>query len=186
MRKHVLTGGPSVGKTTLLRELKKQRFSTLEETARDLILQEKQKQEFNPSYEPKLPTTHPYEFEVALYDCQKHQELHLPNKDIILDRSLVDIIAYSDYLGIVLPRDLKNDVRNANYSTIFLLDQLDLFEKDNVRFENASEAKVLHGLIENTYNKFGFDVVNVPNIGVQPRAEFVANYINKYALQRVV
>jgi len=171
MEKYILTGGPGVGKTTILNELGKSGEMTLSEAAREIIAEEQKK-------EPGiLPWTNLAEFQKRTMQRQVQQEReavqHKPTR-IFQDRSLVDSIAYAEVGGINVPDGLYELVEQANYSRVFFLEQLPFYKQDKERKEDSELAQRIHQRLYQVYDRLGFDLVPVPVCNsIEERVQFV-------------
>lgn len=195
IRKHVITGGACVGKTTLIEELDKLGYNHLPEAARNVIQREQKLEKYLPAYEGIFPWTDLYHFQEEVRDAQISSENMIepsllmgdPNgweekdHDIFLDRSLVDGIAYGRVGGIEEIPELREMIKQAEYSKIFFLEHLDVYFKDEQRYEDEDESRQVHEEIYNVYTELGFDVVRVPAVSIEERVDIVLNEIKKGA-----
>jgi predicted ATPase len=173
MRKFVLTGGPGVGKTTTLIDLEKKGFFIVKETAREIIEREQE------SGRSLFPWVDLDKFNDELFKIQLEKEKNAPKDKIsILDRSIVDGIAYRNLGNLKIPENLLDAAKNAGYECVFLLDRLPNYLNDESRKEDEEKANKLHDEIEKVYRELGFNVINVPALPVEERTGFILNYIN--------
>ncbi|MFC1697609.1 AAA family ATPase [Nanoarchaeota archaeon] len=181
--KYVVTGGPSSGKTSLIKELAKLGYGTVPEAAEPIILDEKEKAKLDPTYDPILPETHLGQFQELVLEVQLLNEKkgELEYNIMFLDRSLVDGIAYAEHGSldgnINLSDWFLDLVERQNYGIVFLLDQLPIFEDSDYRHEDLEEAKRIHNKLEEVYRRMKYEVVNVPDLGLEGRAKYIVDYI---------
>ena len=187
MGKFVVTGGPGVGKTSVVNLLSGQGYTILPETAREIIAREQKKEEDYPGYKAILPWTDLEKFQDLYLDIQLLQEATILKKDedVFLDRSLVDPIAYVELGNVGIRKDIHQLIENADYSRVFFLDRLPNYEKDEERKEDLETALRLHDKLYEVYDRLGFDIVEVPvfddlNVeeGVRKRVEFMLDETN--------
>ena len=184
LEKYVITGGPGVGKTTLIEELKAQGYATVPEASRMVILEEQQK---NTGI---LPWTNLYEFQKLV--VQKQQELEvkviqearcIPNSAaenfIFLDRGMIDNIAYCREGRIAVPEELEKAVAGVSYAGIFLLDPLSSYAQDAQRKEDGEKAEKLHQFIQEVYQEQGYAIIQVPVLSVEERVSFLLGKIKE-------
>lgn len=185
-RKYVLTGGPGVGKTSLLKKLKDRGFNVVPEVATALIEQSINQGLPNPAHSATVA-----EFQHQIWSTQLHLESELPENQIaFLDRGLLDNLAYYELHGITPPQDLYIAAQSINYKNVFILDFLDTFQNTAVRKENLQLAKQLHTIITEKYTSFGYSLINIPTFShdehgnklsiqesITKRAEFVCSYM---------
>lgn len=157
MKIHVLTGGPTNGKSTLINLLKDAGHFVLNETAREVLEERKR---FSATKEEVLFR------ELEIFRRQKKKETEILEKgkerEYFLDRSLVDCIAYCEYyLGYIPDEVACLDLTNK-YSEIFLLERLP-FVADGTRIEkDDKEAEKVHRLLIKAYERFGYKTISVP------------------------
>ena len=162
MKKYIITGGPSTGKTTTLESLARQGYETVDESARIIIDAEEAKHKANPSYTPILPKTHLEEFQNLIYPLQLNLEANIQSKQSFLDRSLVDPIAYRELGGLKISESYHDTIKIANYFRVFFLEQLPFYENDSARWEDKIQGTIIHNKIYEVYTRMGYEVIKVP------------------------
>ncbi len=165
---HVLTGGPSSGKTTTVTLLHARGYATTIEHARHYIdLQRISGRRIRQIRDRQA------QFQRAVVAMQIQQERDLdPAQTVFLDRALPDSLAYYRFLGIDLDPALRDAVTQARYATVFLLDLLPL-APDYARTEDAAAQQRLHELIGQVYRELPFPVVTVPALPPDERVQFI-------------
>lgn len=173
---YVLTGGPTNGKSTLLKKLKDFGHLVLEETAREVL---EERRNFVVNDAERLIR----EQEIFRRQIKREAEAIIKNKDRhFLDRSLIDVIAYSDYHLGYIPDEFKSiDLKNR-YNNVFFLERLP-FIPDGTRIEkDDNEAERIHRKLIDTYCEMGYNLISVPVFPVDKindRIDFILSYINK-------
>lgn len=149
-RKVVLTGGPSSGKTTLIKTLEERGYSVIHEVARKVI----EKRKHIPLSKNEWIIR-----QKLIYQEQLKGESNYSGKEILfLDRGAPDIIAYSKYFLGYIPFEIGQ----FNYHQIFQLERLP-FVDDGLRVESGDkEAQIIHEKILSTYNERGYSPIHVP------------------------
>ena len=167
MQKYIITGGPSAGKTALLRELGSRGIYIIEEAAKNVIFKEQK----NGMKEPWLKK----DFQEKILDLQLKREGGIPSdKDIVvIDRGVPDGLAYYKHRNQEVPKELLESIAKCEYKKIFFLERLPDYEKTCFRAEEEEEAQRVSNLIKQTYKELGYEIIMVPSVSVKERAEFV-------------
>jgi predicted ATPase len=156
-KKIILTGGPASGKSTAINALKERGYNIIPEAARDVI-----------SHHSHVVDT--YARQKLIYLRQLEYELsHTKPGKNILDRSLVDIVAYCALLGVPVPMNLYESLGEANYERQVILlklppskEQYNLLSQDGLRFETYEMAKTIERLLLDAYKISGHKTTIIP------------------------
>lgn len=169
---HVITGGPSTGKTTLINMLEKRGYNTTIEHARHYI--DTMRSEGETIEELR---SNKRKFQLGVLDMQIKQEEDIQPKDLVfLDRAIPDAMAYYQFLMLDFDEKLLNAVKGTSYKKIFILDRLP-FTKDYARTEDEEDQKKIHQLIIDVYTSLRFPIVTVPVLPPMERVQFILNNI---------
>jgi predicted ATPase len=168
MKKCVLTGGPSIGKSTLIRILAERGLPIVQEAARIVIVEERQK-------DSEAQQMRNYElFQERVLDKQLSLEAATTGEVVYCDRGIIDGHAYCQIKGIQTPPRIFELGKNR-YDVVFLLDPIGVYEKDSERGPVQEDAAKIHLYIERAYREFGYDPVRVPLLPPEERADFVVD-----------
>ncbi len=167
MKKYVITGGPSVGKTTIIEILAARGCAIVPEAAR-IIIEEEQLKESSEA----LPWKDLGEFQNLVLQRQLKLEAEAKGNTVYCDRGIVDGYAYCTYGNVPIPPQIFTLGENR-YTQIFLLETLGIYEKDGVRERTLEQAEVIHQHIEKAYIKFGYDLIRVPVLPPEERTSFI-------------
>lgn len=165
-KKYVLTGGPGIGKTTLIKLLALRGYAIVPEAARYVIEQE---QAIDGD---ALPWKDNAKFQEKVMIYQIELEEVIGEEITFLDRGLVDGDGYSAHFGNLPPEGLA-DLGRGRYEKVFLLDQLPNYQNDESRLEDFEEAGRIHQALEDAYVRFGYDIVKVPVLPPDERVEYI-------------
>jgi predicted ATPase len=164
----VITGGPSSGKSTVIRLLKDQGFQTTIELARHYI----DLQRMNGRSTEEIRANQ-RQFQHKVLNLQIEQERRLdPQEVVFLDRGLPDELAYYQYFNLPPDEKLIEYLNQNTYKKIFIMDLLPL-DKDYARTEDVEAQKTLHQLIIDIYKKRSEPVVMVPVLPPKERVKFI-------------
>lgn len=177
MKKYIFTGGPCVGKSTMLEALALHGYGVIPEASRMILDSEQEKERNTSGYAGILPWTDQRKFEQMVIRKQLELEGMLEegvqHEAIFLDRALVDNLAYAELTGFDLFPYLKDAIRSAGYAKVFFLEQLPFYAKDAARKEDADRAKQIHEKIFEVYDRLGYDVVRVPPVSIEGRVQLI-------------
>ncbi len=171
----VIIGGPGTGKTTIIEGLLAKGYCCYPEISREVTLEAK-KQGIE-----QLFLENPLLFSELLLEGRKKQfhnalkELH----DIVfLDRGIPDVLAYMHYIGDSYPPFFDQACRDHIYTKIFLLPPWEeIYISDNERYENFEQAKLIYNHLTETYQKYGYHLIEVPKGTVEERISFILNQL---------
>lgn len=164
----VITGGPSSGKSTVIRLLKDMGFETTIELARHYI----DLQRMNGRSTDEIRANQ-RQFQHKVLNMQINVEKKLDPKELVfLDRGLPDELAYYKYFNLQPDEKLIAHLDDYRYRAIFILDLLPL-DTDYARTEDVAAQKALHQMIIDTYLERGEPIVFVPVLPPKERVEFI-------------
>jgi predicted ATPase len=169
---YVITGAPSAGKSTVIAELAKRGYATVEEQGRLLIDQELAKGKTLEEVNVDSP-----DFEVAWTKFQRAREAEVdPGTLTFFDRGRLDTLAYFAYYSWPIPSEITELCQEANYRKVFLLELLD-YDKDYARVETAETAAAMQELFGKAYADAGYEVVRVPRGSVEERLTLILSHL---------
>ena len=165
---HVLTGGPGVGKTAVLRELARRSELVVEENARAVIREQAQADGRG------LPWGDNDLFVklTAARDIAAFEALAGETRRVFFDRGIFDTYGAN---GTTPPPWLVEAVRTRRYNDrVFVFPAWrEIYETDNERKQDWAEAERTFDLVMATLPRLGYAPVVVPKGTVEERADFV-------------
>jgi predicted ATPase len=165
---YVITGGPSSGKSTVIRLLKDLGYTTTQEVARHYI----DLQRINGRSIDEIRANQ-RQFQHKILNLQIDLERRLdPQELIFLDRGLTDELAYYKFFNLPPDEKLVEYLKTATYKKIFIMDLLPL-DKDYARIEDVAAQKALHELIIESYRERPEPIVMVPVLPPKERVAFI-------------
>ncbi len=173
----VLTGGPGVGKTSLLEALKKEGFPIIPEEARHII-KEQVKQ-----HGDALPWANKQKYanlmlERSIHSFEEQKQLH-PNLICFFDRGIPDSFCYANMENLELDPELLVDAGRLRYNPlVFILPPWeDIYEMDQERKQTWEEAMMTYQAMQETYLSQNYQLVEIPVDSVENRRNFVLKTI---------
>ena len=170
----VLTGPPSAGKSTLMREISALGYQTVPETARMEIERMKNSRS---GMKIKNESSKRY-FQNRI--TQRRLAAESANgidtdETVVLDRSLIDNIAYREYLGVTTPEYLYN-LAEGRYDTVVFLEGLPL-EKDGIRFDSEEDQRKIGMKLEYMYQDYEPEVNYIEVDSIDTRLDEIISVI---------
>ena len=171
----VITGGPSVGKTTIISMLESAGYPVVNEMATQIIKEGK-----------FLPWVDRSSFQAEVLRRQLEAEAKVLDEEgvVFLDRGLFDGEAYYIHDKIEIPEAFSR-FSGDRYTVALLIEELPFFEVNEVRRENIEFARQISQILETCYTSRGVKVVRIPAMPAPERLEFVLKAVNELANQFV-
>lgn len=167
----VITGGPGTGKSTIIDALIEKGYSCYREISRDVTLEAK-KQGID-----QLFLTEPLLFSQMLLDGRLKQfesAVQEENTPVFMDRGIPDILAYMHFIGDDYPDHFDNTCHESRYSKVFVLPPWEeIYISDEARYEDFEQAKVIYEHLKETYAKYGYSLIEVPEGTVEDRILYI-------------
>lgn len=173
----VITGGPGVGKTTLINALNQRGYSTIPEEARKIIQHQIQ------THGDGLPWKNKIFYSKLMLQASietfKLVTAKTSDEIIFFDRGILDSVCYMKMENIPKSLEVENDLHKYRYSEkVFLLPPwLEIYETDNERKQTWEEAVYTHNKMKQIYLEYGYEIIEVPIGTTEERCNFVMEYI---------
>ncbi|WP_345232024.1 AAA family ATPase [Olivibacter ginsenosidimutans] len=172
MNFYCITGGPGVGKTSLLNQLGTI-YPIIPEVARQIIREQMDNQGEALPWKNKAHYT-----ELMLERSVKsYREVQLSNtkSPVFFDRSILDTLCYAEMIGYGISAEMDFCARTYRYNPkVFILPPWSaIYTTDEERKQTWEEAEQTYGLMKATYEKYDYQVIEVPKDTVENRKCFV-------------
>ena len=172
----VIIGGPGTGKTTIIDALIAKGYCCYPEISREVTLEAK-KQGVG-----QLFLENPLLFSELLLEGRKKQYNNAqnePHQIVFLDRGIPDVLAYMHYIGDSYPAFFDVACKEHIYSKIFILPPWEeIYESDDARYENYEQAKLIYTHLTETYQNYGYELIEVPKDSVANRILFILDKVS--------
>jgi len=173
----VIIGGPGTGKTTIIDGLLERGHCCYPEISREITLEAK-KQGIE-----QLFLENPLLFSELLLEGRKkqHQQALEEECDVVfIDRGIPDVLAYMHYIGDAYPAFFDEACREHQYTKIFILPPWEaIYESDDARYENYEQATLIYKHLKETYESYGYNLIEVPKDTVDNRILFILGHLSK-------
>ena len=172
----VLIGGPGTGKTTLIEKLTEMGYICYPEISREVIM-EARKQGIEQLFLEK-----PLLFSELLLEGRKKQFNNAvadASPLVFIDRGIPDVLAYMHYIGDSYPAFFDQACHDHKYTKIFFLPPWqEIYTADEARYENYEQAALIAGHLQETYKKYGYQLIEVPKDTPDNRILFILGQLS--------
>lgn len=173
---YVITGGPGVGKTTLLDELQCRGYACVREAAREII------REQIACGGNALPWGDVKEYTASMLarSVDDYRKALQTGGLCFFDRGIPDALGYARMNGLLPEQDWEEAGRLFQYrKTVFLLPPWEeIYRPDAERKQDYAEAVDTYHCLKREYELWGYRPVEVPRLPVELRADFVLRVLS--------
>lgn len=178
----VITGAPGTGKTSIIKSLEDNGYYCFHEIIRTMTLEAKKLQGSDSVLSNPIDfVDDSLAFNRTLLEgrlAQFQEAGNLKNEVFFYDRGTPDVLAYMDYFGQKYGTEFKEVCKQNRYDQVFILPPWEeIYIQDNERLESYPQAVDLHIHLEETYQSFGYEIVEVPFGTIAERLDFIVKRI---------
>jgi len=178
----VITGGPGVGKTSIIRYLKEKGYHVVGEAATDVIRRSLEKGISMP-WDKEFKS----DFNDEILELQYKRQNKTPDRGLVFfDRSMIDTFTYALIpMGgtkslEAMARRVQSVLDQQFYNqTVFFIDNLNGCEKNEIRHENLDQLHMIERHLEQSYRALGYNVVHITRDTIENRALQILLHINQ-------
>ncbi|SHH05202.1 AAA family ATPase [Pedobacter caeni] len=171
----VITGGPGMGKTTLLEEMERRKYLCIPETGRQIIIDQLH------TNGTALPWKSPLRFAELMFKQAKADFMDYPerNQPVLFDRGIPDISGYLKLNNIQPPNEITNAAKYLRYHPIVFITPPweEIYKNDSERKQSFAEAVRTYEMMADTYKKRGYQLLEIPKVTTLERADFMIEKI---------
>lgn len=171
----VLTGCSGSGKSTMLAELARRGFGVQPEAGRQIV------REQMAIGGRALPWIDPAAFvELAVSRAMGQFNTARPTcRPVIFDRSVIDLVSYLEYRGMPVPEHLERAVALYRYAPRVLVTPpwREIYADDGERQKTFEDAVGEYEVLVRWYEREGYDLIEVPRMGLRKRADFCERWL---------
>lgn len=166
----VITGGPSVGKTTIIRMLEAQGYPVVHEQATKLIQEGR--------LMPWLDRVN-FQKEVLRRQLEAESQVAETDKPVFLDRGLFDGEAYYIIDKLEVP-PIFASLDPSRYSMALLIEDLPFYEPNEIRKENLEFTIEVSKVLEHCYRSRHIPVARIPAMPPEARTAYVLEKVAQF------
>ena len=179
--RYVITGGPGVGKTSIIRCLQNQGYHVVGEAATDVI-----RNALDRGIEKPWDKDHKSDFNDEILELQYRRQNEVPDTGLVFfDRSMIDTLTYAlipmgGTKSLKTMTDKVQSVIDNHYynTTVFFIDNLNGCENTEIRHENLKQLQSIEHHLKQSYQALGYKVVHITRDTIENRAKQILSHID--------
>ncbi len=176
----IVTGGPGMGKTSLIEKLRQMGHTCIQESGRHIIQAELK------SGGNRVPWADRQGFAYEMFNIAVADYKHALNNNTLtfFDRGLPDVIGYLILCQLPVPDSIWSAAKLYRYhSYVFITPPWQkIYITDNERKQSFEEAKVTYDVMASVYTRLGYSLIETPKVSVGDRARFIIDCFNQKLL----
>jgi predicted ATPase len=96
---------------------------------------------------------------------------------VLMGRGIADVVGYLTLCGLPVPDHVEAAARTYRYNhRVFIAPYWDtIYGRDAERKQDQKEAKATGSVMARTYSRLGYQLVELPKVTIEERADFVMN-----------
>ncbi|MFD2556442.1 AAA family ATPase [Sphingobacterium tabacisoli] len=171
----VITGGPGMGKTSIITHLTAQGYHCIPEVGRMIIIEQMRTQG------NKLPWVDPLAFAMEMLGqatADYKKRVSQPAGGFtFFDRGIPDIMGYLSICGIAIPPALEEACHNLPYfNKVFITPPWEeIYVNDAERKQSFSEAIDTYEAMKRVYSNLGYTLIEIPKLSIAKRVQFIVS-----------
>ncbi|CAI8272910.1 MAG: Uncharacterised protein [Owenweeksia sp. TMED14] len=174
LQRIVLTGAPGTGKSSTVSALENIGYAVMKEVSREYW------DETGYGTGGEDPWRNLISFSKAIWKLrsQQYQEAEMIKGPVFYDRSVIDVLAYID-AGKKNMDVTMNPEKYPYNKKVFIFPPWEaIYKQDDGRWEPFSTCELVHKSVIETYEKYGYEMIEVPLCTIEERVEFIVRSIS--------
>ena len=172
----VITGGPGMGKSSIIESLERSGYACIPESGRNIIQQELK---FKCD---KLPWADRLGFGQEMFKraIADYRQVVDSNTYTFFDRGIVDIIGYLNLCRLPISDEIRlAAAKYRYYDKVFITPPWpEIYVNDCERKQSFEEAEITYKTMKKVYTDFGYSLIEIPKLPIQDRAMFILQCLN--------
>lgn len=168
---HIFTGAPGAGKTSVIEALRARGFSCVDEVGRQII---KEQMAIGGDGHQGGDRFKYRELMLSrsIYTYQAVEEREAP---VFFDRGIPDLIGYGALIGAGTPPHILEATAlfRSNKRVFIFSSWPEIYGQDDERKQDFAEAHETWRVMAETYPQSGYELIEVPHMGISERVDFV-------------
>ncbi len=173
----IITGGPGMGKTTLIGKLGELGYGAVKESGRTIIQSELDKGGV------RLPWLDREGFAEAMFEMAVNDFNQSLTRDVttFFDRGIGDVIGYLQWCKIPVPTRYWDAAKTLRYCRhVFMTPPWrEIYQMDSERKQSFSEAIDTFETMKIVYKQLDYHLVELPKVSADRRANFIVQNLEK-------
>jgi predicted ATPase len=169
MSRVVFTGGPGVGKTTLLLALQARGYAIVGDSAR-AIIQDRRRRGLSPR-----PNAYEFAQEVLRMDVGNYARHAATSGLVFFDRSVLDALGMLNQVAPISESELRAWLSRYQYSSkVFVFPPWEaIYANDAERDHTFEHVEAVHRGVQEWYRRCQYGALEVPKVPVSERCAYV-------------
>ena len=169
MSRVVFTGGPGVGKTTLLLALQARGYTIVGDSARTII-QDRRRRGL-----PPRPNAFDFAQEILRMDVENYACHTTTSSLVFFDRSVLDALAMLNHVTPLSEIALSSWLLQYQYSSkVFVFPPWEaIYANDAERDHTFEHVEAVHRSVREWYRRCQYEILEVPKVPVSERCAYV-------------
>ena len=165
----VISGGPSVGKTSVIEELKNRGHNIIEEAARKVASEDSR------FLRKSVLEIDRRLFQEAIFEMQKIL-FKVGDELFFSDRGFGDTLGYYPVIGYEAPNYMVEHTKKNVPDYVFILDPLPEFEVEDFRNDIGNQEELQKSFYD-VYRGLGCDPIKVQVMSINDRVDFILSMV---------